>query len=71
MAAEDIPYPNWLWRESREVLARVKDVFSCLFWPAPTFLGETIPISGSGTDSWDDTAVLVSEGLPLRHASAH
>ena len=71
VAAEDIPYPNWLWRESREVLARVKDVFSCLFWPAPTFLGETIPISGSGTDSWDDTAVLVSEGLSLRHASAH
>ena len=35
-------------REIREILARVKDVFTALFKPAPTFLGETIPVSGDG-----------------------
>lgn len=71
VAAEEITYPNWLWRETREVLARVKDVFSCLLWPSPTFLGEAVPISGSGTSSWDDTEVLASEGLLPAYASAH
>ncbi len=35
-------------REVREVLARVKDYFSALFQPAPTYLGEAIPVSGNG-----------------------
>lgn len=35
-------------REVREVLARVKDYFSALFQPKPTFLGEAIPVSGDG-----------------------
>lgn len=36
-------------RDAREVLAREKDFFYCLFKPKPTYLGEQIPISGSGT----------------------
>jgi len=54
VAAEDIPYPGELWREIREVLARVKDIGYCLLRPDPTFWGEAIPISGDGTASWDD-----------------
>ena len=35
-------------RELREILARNKDVLSCLFKVKPTYLGESIPLSGSG-----------------------
>lgn len=35
-------------RELREILARNKDFFNCLLKPKPTYLGEAIPISGSG-----------------------
>ncbi len=33
---------------SREILARLKDFFVCVFKPKPKFLGETIPVSGNG-----------------------
>lgn len=36
-------------RDCREVLARVKDVFTVILKPKPTFLGDSIPISGDGT----------------------
>ena len=36
-------------RDCREVLARVKDSFTVVFKPKPTYLGEFIPISGDGT----------------------
>lgn len=36
-------------REIREVLARDKDFVKWIFKPQPTFLGEEIPVSGSGT----------------------
>ncbi len=36
-------------RDCREVLARVKDLFTTIFQPKPTYLGESIPISGDGT----------------------
>ena len=35
-------------RELREILARNKDFLKCLVKPNPTYLGEAIPISGSG-----------------------
>lgn len=60
VAAEEIDYANQLWRDGREVLARVKDVFGCLFGVEPTFLGDAIPISGDGTASWDDAEVVSS-----------
>ena len=37
-------------REMRESLARVKDFLYCMLQPSPTYLGETIPVSGNGDD---------------------
>lgn len=37
----------------RESLARVKDCMTCMIKPEPTYLGESIPISGSATLSDD------------------
>ena len=35
-------------REVREILARCKDFVNTIFKPEPTYLGETIPVSGDG-----------------------
>ena len=35
-------------REIREILARDKDFVKCIFKSKPTYLGESIPVSGSG-----------------------
>lgn len=35
-------------REAREILARCKDFAKTIYKPEPTFLGETIPVSGDG-----------------------
>ncbi len=35
-------------REIREILARNKDFIKCIFKPKPTYLGDTIPVSGNG-----------------------
>lgn len=35
-------------RDFREILARAKDVFYCVFKPMPTFLGDVIPVNGNG-----------------------
>lgn len=35
-------------REARELLARTKDFFVCMIKPKPEYLGDVIPISGSG-----------------------
>lgn len=35
-------------REMRESAARVKDFLYCAFEPKPTYLGDTIPVSGDG-----------------------
>lgn len=40
-------YSGQIMRDVREVLARNKDFFSCIFKPKPTYLGEEIPISGT------------------------
>ena len=41
-------YIGATYREIREILARNKDFVKCIFKPKPTYLGETIPVSGSG-----------------------
>ena len=41
-------YVGQFYREFREILARNKDFVKCIFKPKPTYLGETIPVSGSG-----------------------
>ncbi len=48
VSAEDIAYYGQTLRWAREVAARVKDVFWCVFKPEPTFLGEAIPVWSSG-----------------------
>jgi len=40
---------NW---HIREYFARVKAFYSIIFRPKPTFLGDTIPITGDGRSSW-------------------
>ena len=41
-------YGNQTYFDRREILARNKDFFSVIFKPEPTYLGETIPVSGNG-----------------------
>ena len=41
-------YVGATYRECREILARNKDFVQCIFKPKPTYLGETIPVSGNG-----------------------
>ena len=35
-------------RDARELLARTKDFFTSVIKPKPKYLGEAIPVSGSG-----------------------
>ncbi|MBR2731644.1 MAG: YdcF family protein [Clostridia bacterium] len=48
VAADLRPYMGQTFRNLREILARDKDILWTLFRPAPTYLGEAIPISGDG-----------------------
>ncbi len=41
-------YTGQTMREIREILARCKDVVTSVLMPEPTYLGEQIPITGSG-----------------------
>lgn len=41
-------YSGQFIRDIREVLARDKDWFKCIIKPEPTYLGDTIPVSGNG-----------------------
>lgn len=41
-------YSGWLKREAREILARIKDFFYVAAKPKPTYLGDSIPVSGNG-----------------------
>ena len=40
-------YVGATYREIREILARNKDFVKCIFKPEPTYLGDTIPVSGN------------------------
>lgn len=48
VGADPRQYVGAIYREAREILARNKDFVKCLFKPEPTYLGEAIPVSGSG-----------------------
>lgn len=41
-------YQGQTFREIREILARNKDFINCIIKPKPTYLGESIPVSGDG-----------------------
>jgi SanA protein len=53
VAAEEINYSGQQFRDLREILARNKDILSAVFKPAPTYLGDPIPL-GSGGDLTND-----------------
>ena len=48
IGADPRQYVGATYRELREILARNKDFVKCIFQLAPTYLGEPIPVSGSG-----------------------
>lgn len=53
VGADPRQYVGAMYREIREILARNKDFVKCLFKPEPTYLGETIPVSGNGNATND------------------
>ena len=48
VGADPRQYVGATYREIREILARDKDFVKCIFKFKPTYLGETIPVSGNG-----------------------
>ena len=55
VASDPRPYSSMVYNNAREFLARVKDFFTAIVKPEPTYLGEAIPINGSGAQT-DDQA---------------
>ena len=55
VGADPRKYAGQAYRELREILARNKDFAKCIFKPKPTYLGETIPVSGNGNVTNDKT----------------
>ena len=53
-AAEGENYAGQTMRDLREILARAKDFFKAIFKPEPTYLGEAIPVWGSGNATDDE-----------------
>lgn len=51
--AEYYPYSGELYRQGREILSRVKAFAYGIIQPEPTYLGDPIDISGSGTVTHD------------------
>lgn len=56
VASDPRSYSGQTARQVREILARCKDVFSCIFKPEPTYLGEAIPIWGDGNITNDENS---------------
>lgn len=54
VASDPRVYAGQNYREQREILARVKDYFYCLLQPKPTYLGDSIPVSGNGDITNDE-----------------
>ena len=48
VGADPRKYLGATYREIREIMARDKDFIKCIFKLKPTYLGETIPVSGNG-----------------------
>lgn len=54
VASDQARYRGQTLRDLREIAARDKDFLKTILRPTPTYLGEVIPISGSGLASHDD-----------------
>ncbi len=50
-------YGGQIIRDLREILARDKDFVKCIFKPKPTYLGESIPVSGDGNITNDKEGI--------------
>lgn len=48
VASDQKSYSGQDYRNMREIVARIKDVFQTIIQPKPTYLGPEIPISGNG-----------------------
>ena len=46
--ATKVRYTGQLYRDLREILARNKDFFKCIFEPEATHMGDTIDMNASG-----------------------
>lgn len=53
-------YAGQTGRDLREILARNKDFFACIFQPEPTYLGDPIPIGGNGDLTNDENSNFTS-----------
>lgn len=53
VAADLRSYYGQTARDVREILARCKDFAMCIFKPEPTYLGDSIPVSGDGKITHD------------------
>lgn len=53
-------YGGELYREAREKLARVKDFFTVLLKPEPTYLGEAVPVNSDGNTTNDSLSFELS-----------
>ena len=49
ISADERTYMGQIYRDARELLARAKDFVWCIIQPEPTFRGEKIPITASGS----------------------
>ncbi len=56
VASDPRSYSGQTARQVREILARCKDVLSCILKPEPTYLGEAIPIWGDGNLTNDENS---------------
>lgn len=54
VSANKQSYAFQIKRDIREIAARIKDFFMCIFKPEPTYLGEVIPIKGNGDRTNDE-----------------
>ena len=50
-------YSGQFYRDVREILARNKDFLTSIFKPEPTYLGETVPVSGDGNITNDSQKI--------------
>lgn len=53
MTAREVRYKGQWIRDTREVVARSKDVIYCMLHKKPTYLGRAIPITGRGSETDD------------------
>ncbi|MGM9652786.1 MAG: vancomycin high temperature exclusion protein [Eubacteriales bacterium] len=56
VCADRRTYSGQSMRNAREAAARVKDFVWCIRQPLPTYLGDTIPVSGDGNQTNDEAA---------------